>query len=62
MKMNSTDNKIYCPIVSKEIILLTCEDVSTSAEEMQPARFAPQEFRAVQNWKEICLTCKKHPE
>ena len=60
--MDSINEKIFCPLVSKEIIRLTCEDVSISAEGMQPARFAPQEFRDAANWQEICMNCPKHPE
>lgn len=52
----------FCPIVQKAIEELTCYDVSMSAEEMQPARFAPKEFRETKNWKEICISCSEHTE
>ena len=54
--------EIFCPLVSKKIPQIICEDVSTAAEEMQPARFAPKEFREMKNWKEKCMECLEHPE
>ncbi len=60
--MNPNKDKVFCQIVQKEITRLICEDVSTAAEEMQPARFAPEEFRRMSNWKEVCMNCTKHPE
>lgn len=56
------EDDVYCPLVSRKIEHLICEDVSLAAEEMQPARFAPEEFRRVPNWKEICMNCPKHPD
>ncbi len=60
--MGSSEEKVFCQITQEEIIRLICEDVSTAAEEMQPARFAPEEFRRMPNWKEICMNCTNHPE
>lgn len=61
MKISWEDKK-YCPLVRREITELICEDVSAVAEEMQPARFAPSEFREVVDWREICMGCSEHPE
>ena len=52
----------FCPLVSRQIDDLTCQDVSLAAEEMQPARFAPEEFRVSADWKEICAKCPNHPD
>ena len=60
--MNSKETEIYCPLVAREIEKIICEDVSLSAEDMQPERFAPKEFQNILSWKEICLTCPKHTE
>ena len=56
------NNEVQCPLVSRRIEKLTCEDVSLAAEKMQPARFAPEEFRDVHDWQEICMRCSNHPE
>ena len=60
--MSNSDKQIFCPLLSHNISRLICEDVSTVAEGMQPERFAPEEFRKVSNYKEICNDCKFHPE
>ena len=60
--MKWQNDKILCPLVSRNIEQLICEDVSTVAEGMQPERFAPEEFRKIPNYKEICNNCKNHPE
>ena len=54
--------KMFCPVVSKEIDDEICCDVIHVAEEMHPERFAPEEFRKIPNYKEICNNCKNHPE
>ena len=60
--MKPTVEKVTCPLVRKEITRLTCQDVSLSAERMQPVRFAPPEFREKLNWAEICLACSNHDD
>ncbi len=56
------DNEIFCPLVRQEITRLTCEDVSLSAEGMQPNRFAPPEFQKSSDWKDVCMNCPKHSD
>ena len=53
--------KMYCPIIDKKIDDEICIDVAHVAEDFHPERFAPQEFRTVQNYKEICQKCKNNP-
>lgn len=60
--MSLEKSEIFCPLILKKIEKIICEDVSTAAEGMQPARFAPKEFRNVQEWKEKCMECLNHPE
>ena len=62
MKMNVELQKVWCPLISKEIDLLDCEDTSTAAEGMQPERFALKAIRETDNWCKKCLECDKHPE
>lgn len=50
-------NKIWCPIVKKEIGDLSCDDVSNVVDGGHPERFAPKEIRNVPNWKETCQKC-----
>ena len=54
--------KVYCPLILKEISLPDCEDTATAAEGMQPSRFALKSIRAVKDWKEKCMECDKNPE
>ena len=41
--------KVYCPLILKEISLPDCEDTATAAEGMQPSRFALKSIRAVKD-------------
>ena len=54
--------KVWCPLISKEITHFDCEDTATAAEGMQPERFAPKVIREIDNWREKCMECDKHPE
>ena len=60
--MHAELKKVFCPLVSKEIALIDCEDTSTAAEGMQPARFALKEIREIDKWREKCMVCNEHPE
>ena len=62
MKIADKTWKVHCPLINGEMERLTCEDVSTAAEGMQPERFAPKEIREIDSWKEKCMECPKHPE
>ena len=53
---------VFCPLVLRPINILTCEDVSLTAEEMQPIRFVPEEFRVSADWKAACMNCPNHPD
>lgn len=53
---------VLCPLVERLVEILACEDVSLAAEEMQPIRFAPEEFRISADWKTICMNCPNHPD
>ena len=48
----------YCPIVRKKIAEIICADVAHVAENFQPERFAPLEFRKIPQYKKICQSCK----
>ena len=49
--------EIYCPLLGKNIDEDTCDDATNVADGGHPERFAPEEIRAVENWKEICQRC-----
>ena len=50
-----------CPIVKKIIDEKICTDVAHVAENFHPERFAPEEFRKIPNYKEICQQCRNNP-
>ncbi|MBQ9487754.1 MAG: hypothetical protein IJU91_08170 [Selenomonadaceae bacterium] len=60
--MNSGSEKIFCPLISKEIERIICEDVSWASEGMQPERFVPSAILEINDWKEKCMGCPKHPK
>jgi len=50
-----------CPILNKKIDGDgECFDIAMVAEDNSPERFAPEEARQVENFKEICLKCPNH--
>ena len=52
---------LYCPILSRKIPIEICEDVANVSEDFHPERFAPQEFRNVEDYKEFCRKCINNP-
>ncbi len=61
MKLEKREKDVYCPILSKEITIETCDDVANVAEDFHPERFAPEEFRKVVDYKSICQKCHNNP-
>lgn len=57
MRLEIYKNKLWCPIIEQEIGDLNCDDISNVADGGHPERFAPEEIRAMPNWKETCRTC-----
>lgn len=53
---------IQCPLYQHNIDDEVCFDICMVAEEMSPARFVDNKIRKIENYKEICLTCKNHKE
>ena len=46
-------DKIFCPLVDKEICIVDCSENRDIKEE-----YIPEEYKAKNNWKEICRNCK----
>lgn len=57
MKLAEREKTLYCPILSKKILVEICEYVVNVSEDFHPERFAPEEFRNVVGYKEICRKC-----
>ena len=53
--------KVLCPLLNRELDEELCADAAFVAEDFHPERFAPQEIRAVPDWKEICRECPNNP-
>jgi len=55
------EEKIYCPLLKKEINEDVCEDATNVVDGGHPERFAPKEIVALPDWKETCRTCPNNP-
>ncbi len=49
--------KVLCPIIGREIGDMNCDDITNVVDGGHPERFAPEEIRAVANWRETCRAC-----
>lgn len=61
MKSTKYENVLNCPILSEEISAEICEDVANVAENFHPERFAPEKFRKVIDYKQVCQKCYNNP-
>lgn len=60
MRQEKLKKNVFCPLVSRDIGDLLCEDIAYSSEGAIPLEYAPKEFQ-VKDWREICGNCKNHP-
>ena len=51
-----------CPLLEKKIEDAVCFDLHMNVEGMAPDWTIPPEVLAVENYKEICLSCSNHRE
>lgn len=54
--------KIDCPLMKDLIDDEICFDITMVAEGMSPERTIPKLVRDIQDYKQICLSCKFHKE
>lgn len=53
-------DRVYCPLLKKEISIEQCFDVCMYAEGLAPARFLPKNIQPSEETKEICNNCENH--
>ena len=51
------ENKLYCPLVDKDIIDEQCLVVSDCANRMIKESFIEDCFKEKENWRNICMNC-----
>lgn len=54
-------NKVYCPILGREIDEMECYDASLVFEEVSPVSELPDGIDFTDDNQKICLKCSRHP-
>ncbi|MDO4287795.1 MAG: hypothetical protein Q4C55_01280 [Eubacterium sp.] len=53
---------MHCPLMGEKIDDYICFDICLVAENVAPKWSAPEKAVITENFDEICLKCKYHPE